>query len=59
MQNTNVALSTSNADAILLDSVTSLDISRGVVYKKLPQAPQQFTDMIVEIVYIHQGFLPN
>ena len=32
---------------------TSLDISRGVVYKKLPQAPQQFTDMIVEIAYIH------
>ena len=37
----------------------SLDISRGVVYQKLPQAPQRYTDMLVEIDYIHQGFLPN
>ena len=37
----------------------SLDISRGAVYEKLPQAPQRCTDMLVEIDYIHQGFLPN
>ena len=34
-------------------------ISRGVVYEKLPQAPRRCTDMLVEIDYIHQCFLPN
>ena len=37
----------------------SLDISRGVVYQKLPQAPWRCTDMLVEIDYIRQGFLLN
>ena len=37
----------------------SLDTSRGVVYKKLPQAPWRCTDMLVETDCIHQGFLPN
>ena len=37
----------------------SLDISRGAVYEKLIQATRRFTDMLAEIDYIHQGFLPN
>ena len=37
----------------------SLDISRGVVYEKLLQAPPRCADMLVEVDYIHQGFLPN
>ena len=37
----------------------SLDTSRGEVYEKLPQARPQCTDILVEIDYIHQDFLPN
>ena len=37
----------------------SLDISRGAVYEKLIQATRRFTDMLAEIDYIHQGFLPK
>ena len=39
--------------------VTSLDISWGVIYEKLLQVSLTCTDMLVEIDYIYQGFLPN
>ena len=37
----------------------SLDISWGVDCEKLPQTPRQFMDMLVEIDYTSQVFLPN
>ena len=41
----------------LIDAIW--DISRGAVYEKLPQASWQCTDVLVEIDFIPQGFLPN
>ena len=41
----------------LIDAIW--DISQGVVYEKLPQASWQSTDVLVEIDFIPQGFLPN
>ena len=58
MQNSNFAIPASNADAVLLDSV-SYWRQFGYFSGCSLWTPRRGTNMLVEIDYIHQGLLPN